>query len=137
MAHHLVLHCLQKYLFWFARLNGLRTWPELKIFCKTHEAKTSVFLHMFYSPFGIFRKVFLHDTLHRRSKFANLVFQKKSNILIFSYSFGCLFVCGGFTAQSTQWGHVERGQFTLPHVYWAGLTSIVHILSPETDNCPS
>ena len=24
-------------------------------------------------------------------------------------------------AQSTQWGHVERGQFTLPHVYWAGL----------------
>ena len=24
-------------------------------------------------------------------------------------------------AQSTQWGHVERGQFTKPHVYWAGL----------------
>ena len=22
------------------------------------------------------------------------------------------FVCVGFTAQSTQWGHVERGQFT-------------------------
>ena len=24
-------------------------------------------------------------------------------------------------AQSTQWGHVERGQFTSPHVYWAGI----------------
>ena len=24
----------------------------------------------------------------------------------------CLFVCWGFTAQSTQWGHVEHGQFT-------------------------
>ena len=23
-----------------------------------------------------------------------------------------LFLCWGFTAQSTQWGHVERGQFT-------------------------
>ena len=22
------------------------------------------------------------------------------------------FLCWGFTAQSTQWGHVERGQFT-------------------------
>ena len=30
-------------------------------------------------------------------------------------------LCWGFTAQSTQWGHVERGQFTQPHVYWAGL----------------
>ena len=35
----------------------------------------------------------------------------------------CLFVClcWGFTAQSTQWGHVEHCQFTKPHVYWAGL----------------
>ena len=33
--------------------------------------------------------------------------------------FVCL--CWGFTAQSSQWGHVERGQFTLPQVYWAGL----------------
>ena len=31
---------------------------------------------------------------------------------------GCVEV---FMAQSTQWGHVERGQFTYPHVYWAGL----------------
>ena len=30
-------------------------------------------------------------------------------------------LCWGFTAQSTQWGHVERGQFTEPHIYWAGL----------------
>ena len=36
-----------------------------------------------------------------------------------SEEFVCL--CWGFTAQSTQWGHVERGQFTKPHVYWAGL----------------
>ena len=39
-------------------------------------------------------------------------------------------------AQSTKWGHVERGQFPKPHFYWAGLvykrlTCIVHILSPE------
>ena len=26
--------------------------------------------------------------------------------------FFLFFVCWGFTAQSTQWGHVERGQFT-------------------------
>ena len=24
----------------------------------------------------------------------------------------CFCLCWGFTAQSTQWGHVERGQFT-------------------------
>ena len=33
-------------------------------------------------------------------------------------------------------GHVEHSQFTLPHFYWAGLsskrlTSILHVLSPE------
>ena len=33
----------------------------------------------------------------------------------------CICLCWGFTAQSTQWSHVERGQFTEPHVYWAGL----------------
>ena len=27
----------------------------------------------------------------------------------------------GFTAQSTQRGYVERGQFTFPYFYWAGL----------------
>ena len=26
-----------------------------------------------------------------------------------------------FTAQSTRRGHVERGQFALPNIYWAGL----------------
>ena len=33
----------------------------------------------------------------------------------------CLVLClrWGFTAHSTQSGHVERGQFTLPHFYWA------------------
>ena len=39
-------------------------------------------------------------------------------MLFFIHEFVCFW---GFTAQSTQWGHVERGQFTLPHVYWAGL----------------
>ena len=29
---------------------------------------------------------------------------------LYSQSGHCL--CWGFTAQSTQWGHVERGQFT-------------------------
>ena len=26
-----------------------------------------------------------------------------------------------FYGQSTHWGHIERGQFTYPHIYWAGL----------------
>ena len=30
-------------------------------------------------------------------------------------------LCWGFMAQSTQWGHVEHGQFTKAHVYWTGL----------------
>ena len=29
--------------------------------------------------------------------------------------------CWGFTAQSTQWGHVESNQFTYAHFYWSGL----------------
>ena len=48
-------------------------------------------------------------------------------------------LCWGFTAQSTQWGHVS-----LPNHTFTGqaksskrLTSTVHILLPETDNCPS
>ena len=35
------------------------------------------------------------------------------------HSLVCL--CWGFTAQLTQWGHVKHGQFSKPHVYWAGL----------------
>ena len=33
--------------------------------------------------------------------------------------FVCMCMClfWGFTAQSTHWGHVERGQFTYPHFY--------------------
>ena len=56
-------------------------------------------------------------------------------------------LCCGFMAQSTQWGFVEHAvsspTWTCNYTfYWAGsrrsLTSIVHILSPETaDNCPS
>ena len=30
-------------------------------------------------------------------------------------------LCWGFTAHSTQWGHVEHGQFTYPHFYWTDL----------------
>ena len=41
-----------------------------------------------------------------------LVGKKKEGLIV------CVEV---FTAQLTQWGHVERGQFTLPQVYWAGL----------------
>ena len=32
--------------------------------------------------------------------------------LIVSLSSSVVCLCWGFTAQSTQWGHVERGQFT-------------------------
>ena len=38
---------------------------------------------------------------------------------LFTNRIVCL--CWGFTAQSTQWGHVKCGQFTQPHFYWAGL----------------
>ena len=51
-----------------------------------------------------------------------------------------VFLCWVFTTHSTQWGHVERSQLTT----FSGqaksskrLTSVVLILSPETDNCPS
>ena len=54
--------------------------------------------------------------------------------------FVCL--CWGFTAQSTQW--VMSSAVSLPNHMLTGqalsskrLTGIVHILSPETDNCPS
>ena len=33
---------------------------------------------------------------------------------------GSVCLCCGFTAQSTQWGHVKRGHFP-HHFYWAGL----------------
>ena len=55
-----------------------------------------------------------------------------------------VFVClwRGFTAQSTQWG-VISSVVSLPNHTFIGqayssrqLTSIIHILSPETDNCP-
>ena len=49
-----------------------------------------------------------------------IVFQNKISSSS-SYSF-CLFVCiEVLTAQSTKWGHVECGQFTWPHCYWADL----------------
>ena len=57
-----------------------------------------------------------------------------------------VYVClwWGFTAQSTQWGHVMSSAVSLPIHTIIGqaksskwLTSIVHSLSPETDNCPS
>ena len=44
-----------------------------------------------------------------------------NHLEVWCASYKYLFVCGGFTAQSTQWGHVECYQFTLPHFYWVGL----------------
>ena len=35
---------------------------------------------------------------------------KSAALAVLCLFFVCL--CWGFTAQSTQWGHVERGQFT-------------------------
>ena len=52
-----------------------------------------------------------------------------------THSHVCL--CWGFTAKSTQWGPVKCGQFIKPLFLGRLLTSIVHILSPETDKCPS
>ena len=40
-------------------------------------------------------------------------------ILSLCYHAYVIFLC--FTAHLTRWGHVERGQFTLPHFYWADL----------------
>ena len=47
-----------------------------------------------------------------------------TNLLTLSWTknvYFCFVCVEGFTAQSTQWSHVEHGQVTLPHVYWAGL----------------
>ena len=41
--------------------------------------------------------------------------------------FGLIHLCWGFTAQSTKWGHVKRDQFTLSHIYWAGL--VLHVVN--------
>ena len=42
------------------------------------------------------------------------IYHKRVNILNLFYNIQrfCLCLCWGFTAQSTQWDHVERGQFT-------------------------
>ena len=60
--------------------------------------------------------------------------------LLGNVKFVCL--CWGFTAESKQW--VMSSAVSLPNHTFTGqassskrLTSIVHILSPETDNCPS
>ena len=50
-----------------------------------------------------------------------IVFLISSQCVTFTGLCGFVCLCWGFTAQSTQWGHVKRGQFALPHVYWAGL----------------
>ena len=47
------------------------------------------------------------------SKFIQIITQKEREVYVSSKNLHqsvCL--CWGFTAQSTQWGHVERGQFT-------------------------
>ena len=65
------------------------------------------------------------------SIFIPVLFEEKAGLLWF------VCFCWGFTAQSTQWGHVKRNQFTGQAWSSKRLTSTVHILSPETDNCPS
>ena len=39
-----------------------------------------------------------------------ILFSEKTKKNVINLLSACL--CWGFTAQSTQWGHVERGQFT-------------------------
>ena len=48
----------------------------------------------------------------------------------------CLFVLRLYGPVNPMVSHVEHGQFTNP-MSSKQLISIVHILSPETDNCPS
>ena len=51
----------------------------------------------------------------------------------------CVCLCFGFTVQSTQWGHRARSVYLTTRLLGrlnplSGFTSIVHIISPETDN---
>ena len=50
-----------------------------------------------------------HYMGHLKQKSA---FKHAQNVQIQIFFFFFFFLCWGFTAQSTQWGHVERGQFT-------------------------
>ena len=45
----------------------------------------------------------------------------KQSVYLTTLFLGRLCLCWGFMAQSTQWGDVQRGQFTWPHFYWSGL----------------
>ena len=54
-----------------------------------------------------------HSQLHYHDQSAAVNYSQDHSLFV------CL--CWGFTAQSTQSGHVEHSQFTLPHLYWAGL----------------
>ena len=46
-------------------------------------------------------------------QYVNLYQQSgSSNLICWQLEVRVFCLCWGFTAQSTQWGHVERGQFT-------------------------
>ena len=115
--------------FWYKGIRGTYKWNYFEIGPLATEEMSFITFSTFSS------------SDHSSAKLNHFsIFGKRGIWGTYLWNFVCL--CWGFTAQSTQWSHVKRGQFTLPHVYWAGLvskrlTSIVHILLPETDNCPS
>ena len=48
----------------------------------------------------------------KKDMFKNNKKQTNKTFLKFSITIKVVCLCRGFTAQSTQWGYVERGQFT-------------------------
>ena len=88
---HQDLHCLQKHDF---DLQGWK-WSGGGGWGDTFGRVSAIFFFFFYSGDNVCGLLFTF--LYNNKSFWKGVFV-------------CL--CWGFTAQSTQWGHVERGQFT-------------------------
>ena len=62
---------------------------------------------------GMMQIMLWKGLLNRTNFFSNHIFElyyENCSDFILVSGFVCL--CWGFTAQSTQWGHVERGQFS-------------------------
>ena len=77
--------------------NKERVWGQTKVSCKVDQITS------------VEREWFIFLQLTDKLWFTTQQITHKSwSICI--YMFVCL--CWGFMAQSTQWGHVERGQFT-------------------------
>ena len=60
-----------------------------------------------------------NDIYTAHNPYLDLKMRLRSRCPRLQFKWICL--CWGFMAQSTQWGHVERGQATSPYIYWADL----------------